>query len=529
MNDELLTLTDTRGRAAGTALQRAARVHAWNAPAPKRPTVWLRPALVMAAVVAVIAGLVWVSGRQADPADEREPADLRYVIGDVPEGWTASEAHDISSTLQPNTFGMTAAVYGTRDDPTAPYAQIIWQDPDKDDVATIAGVSSMGGYSNLREVTAGERVVVCGDDMRIVHCVLNNPEGAMQLTAVGVSDAQIAQMLGAVQLVEGEPFIAEALLPAGLSPLYHGDPFGTRSVIWSNLFGPGPAIVTYSNESSDGGVGLAVGWAEENDMVMAATFGDLAAVDVAGHRGFVGSIPSVGIHEIVWRVGDRVFALYSADLSLDLVAMAESVRPATSDEWSAMVVDAPAAEIGDTTPAEGTYVVTPESTIEGEAPPDTDPSVSTPATVHDVAVAQTVEVVNAATTRYSCSTPDGESQQVQVAILTGQILVSNPTGGGGSLLILDGTVFTDVSTMGMGVVLSDGELDGVGVVAISTDPTARQLRVTRANGDRYVLDLVSVANHPEVKVGVIVLPAASLVTYDVVDADGTVLPSYESP
>ncbi|MEQ1699158.1 MAG: hypothetical protein ABMA25_03565 [Ilumatobacteraceae bacterium] len=529
MNDELLTLTDTRGRAAGTALQRAAMVYAWNAPAPKRPTVWLRPALVMAAVVAVIAGLVWVSGRQADPADQRDPVDLRYVIGNLPEGWTATEAHDISSTLQPNTFGMSAAVYGTRDDPTAPYAQIIWQDPNKDDVATIAGVSSMGGYSNLREVTAGERVVVCGDDLRIVHCVLSNPEGAMQLTAVGVSDALIAQMFGAVQLVEGEPFIAEDLLPAGLSPLYHGDPFGPRSVIWSSLFGPGPAVVTYSNESSDSGAGLAVGWAEDNDMVMAATFVDLTAVDVAGRSGFIGSIPSSGIREIVWRVDDRVFALYSADASHDLVAMAESVRPATSDEWSAMVVDAPAANIGDTTPAEGTYVVAPESTIEGDAPPETDVLVPPPSAIHDVAVTQTVEVVNVATSLYSCATPDGESQQVQVAVLTGQILVSDATGGGGALLPFDGTLFTNVSTMGMGVVLSDGELDGVGVVAISTDPGAAQLRVTRSNGERWVLDLVTAPGHPDVRVGAIVLPDNEFVTYDVIDAEGTVLTSNESP
>ncbi len=517
MNDELPTRTDTRGRAAGTALQRAAMVHAWNAPAPERPTVWLRPALVMAAVVAVIAGLVWVSGRQAEPADQRDPADLRYVIGDLPEGWKATEARDESTVLRPNEFGITMATYGTRDDPMAPYVQIIWQDPAKDDGLLITGLPNMAGYSNLREVAVRDGVAACGDDQQTVRCAMDSLDGQLQVNAIGLADDRIAQLFSAVQVVDGEPFIELASLPAGLSPLFHGDPYEQISVVWSRVMGDGPAIVNYSHAASDSGASLIIGWADENDMASAAGFGELAAVKVNGNGGYIGLVPYSGLREIVWRDGDRTFALATDDPAVDLVALAESVRPATNAEWSAIDVEVPnEPAVGGT---DGTVVAgTVPETVPGEVPATTDPSVSMPdAVVGDVAVTQVVEPVNAATVLYSCTSPEGESGQVQVAILAGSILVSDATGGGSTLLPLDGTVYSKPVLVGVN--------GGVGAVAVSTDPRAAQLRVTRSNGERWVLDLVVVQGHPELKVGVIVLAEDQLVTYDVVDADGNVLAS----
>lgn len=520
MNDKLITLTDTRGRAAGTALQRAAMAHAWNAPAPKRPTVWLRPALVMAAVVAVIVGLLWVSGRSAEPADQRDPADLRYVIGDLPEGWTASEAHDESTSLRPNDFGLTVAAYGTPNDPMAPYAQVLWLEP-----PTNGSVSfpDLAGYSNLREVSAGSGVAACGDDRHVVHCALQIPDGPLQLGAVGLADTQLGQLLVAVQIVDGEPFIEPSKLPTGMTRLWHGNPFAQNPVVWSWQLGAGPSTVVYSIASRDTGGGLAIGWADENDMASAAMIGEFTRVDVGGNQGYIGTTPVPGLREVVWRDGDLTFALYSHDPSVDLVAMAESVRPASAAEWSAIAVDATATEPDATTPTEGTEVATPESTIQGAAPTETDPPITVDAAgeVRDVTVLQTVRPINEFDASYSCELPSGTYGSVQIAVVAGTVLAREPSGNGSFEWRVDGPVFTEATPYAIG--------GADGVIAISTDPAARQLRVTQANGDRYVLDLVPVQNHPEVRVGVIVLPTASFVTYDVIDADGNVLTSYESP
>lgn len=512
MNDELFTLIDARGQSAGAALHRAAAVHPWTAKPPKRPVVWVRPALVLAAAVALLAGLVWVARKPTEPAGHT-PAGLRYVIGDLPNGWKATEAHDASSALQPNLYGIKVATFGTYDDPTAPYVQVIWQDPAKDDMV-ITGLANMAGYSNLREVAVGSRVAACGEDVHVVRCAMDGPDGQVQLNAVGLADDRIAQLFGAVQILDGQPFIAPASLPAGLSPLFHGDPYAQRSVVWAWQLGPGPSIVNYSNPSSDNGAGLVTGWADDNDMAAAAMFGEVTTVDVAGHVGYLGSLAGLGwnLRELVWRDGDRTFAIYTGDANADMVALAESVRPATDAEWSSIAVDAPSEPATDGTDATA-VVGTVADTLLGETPPPTDPVPD--GVVRDVVVTQVVEQVNAVTALYSCSSPDGESEQVQVAVLAGNVLISNLTGGGSALFPVAGTEPVMFQIVGTG--------EGTAVVVVSTDLTATRLRVTRSDGERYVLDLVAVPGHPELKIGAVVVPGGTLVGFDVVDANGSVL------
>ena len=47
--------------------------------------------------------------------------------------------------------------------------------------------------------------------------------------------------------------------------------------------------------------------------------------------------------------------------------------------------------------------------------------------------------------------------------------------------------------------------------------------MTRSNGERYVLDLVPAQGHPEVHLGVVLVPNGTLVRFDVIDADENVI------
>ena len=523
MSDDLMVLTDTRGRDAGSALQRAATTRSWNSTAPRRPVMWLRPALVMATLASVIAGLVWVAGRPAEPTDQRDPAGLRYVIGDVPAGWTAQQAlgaeGDSTSTLS----NIRISTFGTSGDATAPMLRIAWQDPSRESDNSLGGLSGIASYDNLREVAVGTGVAACGDDGTSLRCALNSTFGLLQVSSTGLTDDDVGRLLSEVEYVDGDTVIAPAHLPEGMTQLSRGG-IEQSPVLWVPMKVPGASQVKYTLSTRDDWLILSTGWAVDNDLAGVATWGDMQKVDVGGHVAYLGTSRPLGATGLFWTDGVRAFSLVSSESSLDLLAMAASVRAATSDEWAAILIDQPV--VTDyTSPVEGTLVDASETTVL-EAPAETDPPVSAPtsADLHDIPVSQIVRPISDFDAAYSSELPDGVFGQLHIAVVADTVLVRDAAGRGGVLSWqLDGTVFTQANPY-------FGKTDGMyGVVAVSTDPGAAQLRVTRRNGDRYVLDLVAVQNQPDLRVAVMLLPPASLVTFDVVDAEGNVLVSYDSP
>ena len=523
MNDELMTLIDARGRTAGSAVQRAASTRSWTAPPPKRPVVWVRPALVMATLVAVIAGLVWVSGRPAEPADQRDPNGLRYVIGEVPNGWGAPVAQDADAGPMADPSNIRLSLFGTRGDPTAPLLQLAWQDPSKESDVSLGGVMDVGHYDNIREINAGEYTAACGDLGASLRCAMDTANGVVQATAIGLSDTDVGMMLTGVTFVEGDTVIEAAVLPDGMTLIAQGGFGGPAPVLWAPMSVPGASIVVYAPATGDGMLALATGWADENELAAAATWGDIQRVEVAGRPAFLGESAWIDSRGVFWIDGDRAFALTTSDRSVDLLAAAASVRQATADEWAAIVVDRPAGS-ENATPVEGTSVAVPETTALG-ASSETTPPVSKPVStdLRDVAITQTVRPISEFDASYSAELPDGTFGEIQIAVVADTVLARDASGSGGSFSwALDGVVSTDVNPF-------FGADDGIdGVIVKSTDPAAVQLRVIRQNGERYLLDLVTVKKHPGLKVGVVMLPPNSVVSFDVVDADGNVLASIES-
>lgn len=523
MNDELMTLTDARGRAAGSALQRASATRSWIASVPKPPVVWQRPALLMAAVVAVIAGLVWVTGRPSEPTDLRDPDGLRYVIGDVPSGWTAVQAQAADDGPASAVSNIRLSTFGTPGDATAPMLRIAWQDASRASDNSLGGVTGIASYDNLREVAVGDDVAACGDDVSSLRCVLNSTLGMLQVSSTGLADDDVGRLLADVEYVDGDTVIEPADLPEGMTQLSRGG-IEQSPVLWVPMKVPGASQVTYTTTIGDDSLLLTAGWAADNDLAGVATWGDMQKVDVGGHVAYLGANPPMGVTGLFWTDGIRAFALVSADESLDLLTVAASVRPATDDEWAAILVDQPL--VTDyTSPVEGT-VVDASGTTMLDATPETDPPVSAPtsAELHDVAVTQIVRAISEFDASYSSELPDGVFGEVKIAVVADTVLARGALGPGGSFSWeLDDSIFTDAFPY-------YGTGDGVdGVIAVSTDPAATQLRVTRRNGDRYLLDLVAVQNHPDLRVGVVMLPTGSFVTFDVVDADGLLLVSYVAP
>ena len=523
MNDELMTLTDARGRAAGSALQRASTVRSWTASAPKRPVVWLRPALLTAAVVAVIAGLVWVTGRPTEPVDQRDPAGLRYLIGELPTGWgapVAQETETSGSTSDMSNIRLSS--FGTPGDATAPMLQLVWQDLSKQTDISLGGVLGLSQFDDLREIAVGDDVAACANLGTSLRCVLNTTEGFLQSTSVSLSDDEVARLLSAVEFVDGDTVIGDADLAEGMAQLSRGG-LEQSPVLWAPVKVPGASQVIYASSTDDGSLLLTTGWAAENDLAGVATWGEMKRVDFGGHSAFMGVSPLMGASGLFWVDGVRAFALVTSDASVDLLAVAASVRPATSDEWAAIVVETPEGT-NDTTPADGTTLAVPETTVLGE-PAETGPpvSASTPTGLRDVAVTQTVRPISEFDASYSSELPDGVFGEVQIAVVADTVLAREASGIGSAFEWgLDRVAFTEVTPY-----FYDNGNGNDGVIAVSTDPAALQLRVTRLNGDRYLLDLVPVRNHPDLKVGVVVLPPSSFIAFDVVDVDGNVLASWD--
>lgn len=523
MNDDPMTLIDARGRDAGAALKHAAALRPQTASAPARPAQWQRPVLAVSVLVAVVVGLVWVSDRRVEPAENRDPAGLRYVLGDAPVGWTAERAQDADDALISGPLAtVRISVFGTRGDAIAPVLKIVWQDPTRESDVTVGGIMTVAGLDNLREIKSGGTVAACGDLGSSLSCVLNTSNGTVQSISTHLTDSDVGRLLNAVQFVDGETIVQPSALPAGMALLAQGGWDQMLPVLWAPTKVPGASHVDYTASNRQKTLVLVTGWANENDLAGAGAWGDMQSTRVGGQPAFIGVNPVMNWKGLFWTEGDRAFALVASDTSLDLVSAAASVRPATTEEWDEIVVsDPPITDF--TTPVDGTSLTEPDGTAPA-APAETDPPILLPASVEvrDVSVVQTVRPITDFDAGYSSDITEGPHGEVQIAVVANTVIARDESRTGGSTSKeLDGTVFTEANYLAV-----DGN---TAVVAMSTDPSVRQLRVTCKDGIRYILNFVAVENQPDLKVAVIVLPPANIVTFDVVDANGNVIMSRERP
>ena len=472
------------------------------------------PALVGAvvAVVAVVGGVLWL--RQPDSQDDgvfegasaAPQPDLHWVL-DAPPGDTVAFG---ASDFYPAVYSLTwtaagsfrTSMYGAADDPSAPAIVL-----GIGDELNMDGVAGMGAAStDMRRWTFGDDGTgLCGSDpsgMR--RCLLWVDGRVIGAHATGWTDADLQRMLSSVRIDGGTPLLDESALPAGTSLL------GT----WKNQV-PTPDAATDGSEPVSAlsyldrtgrRFVLTTGHAATHDIASAFELGATDATTVDGVTYYSGDLGPLAYRTVVWERDGRTFVLGAIGApDDDLIALARGVRPASADEWAAAVSATPPAV--DQMPAAPTTV----------APPTTAAFAPAPATVTDVPVTVTaVDGEDGGGLVLTAALPDGSATPLTLFVVPG-----------GQVPVLDGIADPyGLDDAGRPVVMAARSDTSWAAFVVTTEPSARQLRVTRSNGDRYVADLVPYPGQDGTWVAAIVVPRDEIVGAELVDEFGNRLDAF---
>ncbi|MEN9645529.1 MAG: hypothetical protein RL238_2198 [Actinomycetota bacterium] len=396
---------DERGRAAGAGLRAAATFRPATidtTPAPSRTPRGMVWAAALA-LVAVVAGVVYLTGRDTPPADTPDPTtgSLRYVLGDLPEGWSVTSAKDAGvSTAPDNDAGVQYVLYGTSGDPTAPTLLLLWSG----DVLDYSVSDFQATGAEYRELLVAGQNAVCGKFgalAAVICAVPTSPDSGLGTVIVRAGGMTLDQIASTVEqlVVDPAPSLPVDQLPAGAVQLGAG--VGTDSMFVA-VGEPDPAgIVSVEYATATGEpVYLLTGDGATQQLAGAATITSWTRRDAGGVTYFV-SAPNGEQRGVLWARDGLVFAL-SAPVSEDeLIRLAASVRPATDDEWAALPP-----RLG-----EGTAVTSVPPTVDTQAPP------TSVASSYEVEVGLTVEPLPGGRVQVS-STGEGTSSSTFTLRLT---------------------------------------------------------------------------------------------------------------
>jgi hypothetical protein len=513
MSDQF-ALIDARGRAAGAALRSATSLRALpDLPTPK-PHGWVRPTLAAAVAIAVVVGLVAIAGRDAAPVDERDPKNLRYVIDDLPDGWTIRSVKDAGvQTGEVPSVGRYAVLFAVPGDPSARAIALQWADP-----ATPEGQRyPQMNFSNLlftedvEEFDAGGRRAACGTSLEVGYlCYVETDQGMVQALAKQLSLEQVRSALAGLEFVDGHPTIAAGALPAGLVTVRSGPEWLFPAVM--NPDSSEVASVEY--QSTDGSTALLVmGWADDHDLAESALQQPWSGLQVGNYPGFNAFLgPDSSSRSILWNRDGRTFFLIVGGDHSDALTMANSVRRATDTEWAAVPTRGQAGSSD-----EG--VATTASAEDASLDTVPTPTLGAGTLVTD----QAVEMVVSANTGDDADFDvriDGEVRTGVSVTVIGDSYGARLPGAGG----FGGSLDDAINLQPIDTLNPDAEVQGAGFAVFTGSNAAVTLRVTATNGVRYLVDLVPMPNHPRMRIAVVRLPTSVLgVKADVVDRRGTVL------
>lgn len=516
MSDERCALIDARGHAAAGALRTQASLRLPTRPlaaAPHRRNGWLRPALLVTVVGALVAALVIVAASDDAPSVGHDPKGLRYLVGDLPTGWKATSTKDAGVRVDVPQFDAHGYLYGTAGDPTAPTIELRWNDPAhprKDLYEFGFGFAFLMGTTDLRQFEVAGRDAGCGNSTYVpggVECVVDTNDGMVYVTSGGLSAEALSGLLQAMTITADGPTLPDAVLPAGMVFIGARDLSETSPVVHGSGGSLGSAAVVYQGPG-ESTAWLETSWAGGDDLAAAATAADWQRTTVAEHAAFIGAATEGRGVRLLWQQDGRVFSLGMVGDTADALAMAESVRAARGDEWSAIgaVPDVP--QSPDTTTG-ATETSGPSDGGDG-SPVTLAPGVD----IADVDVVQRMEQVTPDDYRFTVALPDGTFGGGAVAVVAGNVFLRTDYGTGFHLSLassLDGPVANGIGDNNVG-----------GAFAVSRDPQWTILRVTRSNGERYTMQMVELPGHPGVWIGVVLLPPGTLVTAEILDATGHV-------
>lgn len=502
MDDSTLSRLDARGRDAAAALHAAAPTPRMQglAKSTSATATWVRPVALLAVAASIVALLVVVPSLRRDAVD-RDTDSLRYVIGDLPADWSVLTVKDPGVELEQSHPDDSIALYGTSDDPSAPTIQLYVPEQE-----VLVDAAMLFNATEVRQFEVDGRASGCGTEVYRAPrwlCMVQTERGGVLAYAAHVSFEQLSASLQTMVLQDRVPALDPAALPAGMTLLWAGSTGEESAVGTGSGASKSTAAVGYQAGAQRGGF-LTVGWADEEQL--AAAFNDtMHPVTIQGVVGHAGSNDATGTMRAVWTVGERSFSLSITGTEEELLAMAESVRPATETEWASLLLAAEEA-----TPDTNPPGTAPTTTLPPDVPVTMNPAVQT---VVDVPVTLSIGGVSSDDVHLSAALPDGTFGGIDLAIIGNYVLFRIGLGGGTGMDISQGEGY-DATPIA----------NDAGCSLVTVDPSGfAQLRVTRSNGERYVMDVIELPGHPGIYAAVIGVPEGEMVSYEVLDAQGEVV------
>lgn len=362
----MTTDIDTRMRAASESLRRSVEGLSGGAPPHRDRRPLVAAAMVVVVIVAAVVVVLW-NDRRSDVVTDvtTEPSGVpRLLPEDVPDGLPAIGAMDLPLEDEVISSVASITVYG---DPAAdrPFADA--------DLAVLV-VDSETFDTDGEPVTIRGRQGAASEDSRF-GVTITWPEGAATQVMLASHSLNRGQLLAIAEglIVDGHS-VTLGTVPAGLPrPL---EPIGAMDDLALGSALPVPELAP----------GHMVGYQAEEDIgraVIVATFaGDASGlgvirwmaradrpVEVRGHSAWIGAyepgattaavggaIKSATLRTVVWEESPGVLAVVQASGTSEtaLLAIAESLRPASDAEWQSLIDRTPADDDTDDAAASAT-------------------------------------------------------------------------------------------------------------------------------------------------------------------------------
>ena len=506
LDDRELLVVDERARRAAVDLRRACeerrRVRLRTGLAP----IGWRLAVAMAAAVMLAGGLVAVALARSSPLARTASGAAFGTFGELPVGWRVTSVEGVDPLVVPDVgAAVVATIFATDAAPNGPIVR----------VTRYPGQSVMPGAAfgatDLTESTAeGRRVVLATDGGGGRLAWVERSDEWLVVSARAIDDDSLLAVLGAVEVDgAGRPTVAPDRLPVGLAAVSSGPADELSPAL-------GRGAVTVVAESPDGisSVRLTTAPSADADLAEFGLLGDgITAVRVGGQPAWTLTRRSSDrvTRAILWRRDGTTYAMAVNDVKVDLTALSARVRWARpgdinglrgADSGAQATTTAP----GGSTPLPTTIRPATRVVIPADAPP--------------VAVSITQADRSAYEAELSGQVVDGPAFNVDLAVVADVIRVqARQTGADGfSTLAVPKPGDTSFQLVG-------GDAGGLGTVVATTRPDGAFLEVLRSDGIRYRSPLTTLAARPDIRLGVLLVPADEFVSAALLAADGSVLAS----
>jgi hypothetical protein len=388
-------------------------------------------------------------------------------------------------------------VYGTADDPTKPTlllgVGVELNSPD----------NTRFGTADMRRIEVNGVVGLCGTgDFDVQRCLVTKDGRHVQSHSRGFTDDQLATALGALTIDHGVPTVPVSALPNGTAVLrsWHNQAPGGLSAVHEGAVG---AAVSFSG--TDGKAVLTVGHADQQELALAFEPGEPIAHEVGGITYYVAEVVPDIIRIVTWENDGLAFQMFvTGAADTDVVHLARSVRPATADEWAAtLTVVPPRPQLP---PQEQVSETTwPSPVTDG---PDA-------SSIVDVTIETRVEVLPDGGGLVLHSALPGERDVPLTVLQTDDNLATS----------LDGDQFsvTGIAGATLPLLATAESAKWSGTYVLTPDARAATMQVVRANGDRYVVELVPVPGSGGLRAAYVSVPAGERWNAETLDQFGTPL------